>query len=153
MGLWRCRLSTERVRYTEKDQDILIFVSNQVAMAIERKQAEETSKYLGLHDALTGLYNRAYFTEEMHRHQGDRYLPNTVVMCDLDGLKLVNDTFGHAAGDRLLAATAKIIRKAIRQGDVAARIGGDEFAILLPRADEKIALSLSEQAKGPDREI
>ncbi|MDR3588418.1 MAG: GAF domain-containing protein [Negativicutes bacterium] len=146
-GVMGVQTFSERVRYTQKDQDILIFVSNQVAMAIERKQAEATSKYLGLHDALTGLYNRAYFTEEMQRHQGDRYLPNTVVMCDLDGLKLVNDTFGHAAGDKLLAATAKIIRKVIRQGDVAARIGGDEFAILLPRANEKIAVSLSERLK------
>ena len=133
--------------FTEYDLNILSFVSNQVAMAIQRKRAEETSKYLGLHDALTGLYNRAYFTEEMHRHQGERYLPNTVVMCDLDGLKLVNDTFGHAAGDQLLVATAKIIRKSIRQGDVAARIGGDEFAILLPKADAKIALSLSKLLK------
>ena len=143
LGVMSVQTFTGDVQYTKKDQDILTFVSNQVAMAIERKQADEKSKYLGLHDALTGLYNRAYFTEEMHRLQGDRYLPNTVVMCDLDGLKLINDTFGHAAGDRLLVATAKIIRKAIRQGDVASRIGGDEFAILLPRADEKIALSLS----------
>ena len=134
-------------RYTEKDQAILTFVSNQVAMAIIRKQAEETSKYLSMHDPLTGLYNRAYFEEEMNRFKDDRYLPITVIMCDVDGLKLVNDTFGHAVGDQLLTATAQIIQKAIRQGDVAARIGGDELAIVLPEADEKIAQSISHRLK------
>jgi len=116
-------------------------------MAIERKQAEEMSKYLSMHDALTGLYNRAYFEEEMNRFTGGRYLPTTVVMCDLDGLKLVNDTFGHAAGDKLLAATANIIQQAVRQGDVAARIGGDEFAILLPAANETVAHALSDRLR------
>jgi len=118
-----------------------------VAMAIERKQAEETSRYLGMHDVLTGLYNRAYFEEELNRLRDDRFLPITVVMCDIDGLKLVNDTFGHASGDQLLMATAKIIRRTIRQGDVAARIGGDEFAIILPCAGESVAQALCQRLR------
>jgi len=135
------------VRYTVEHQAILTFVSNQVAMAIERKQAEETSRYLGMHDVLTGLYNRAYFEEELNRLRDDRFLPITVVMCDIDGLKLVNDTFGHASGDQLLMATAKIIRRTIRQGDVAARIGGDEFAIILPCAGESVAQALCQRLR------
>ncbi|MDR3588781.1 MAG: diguanylate cyclase [Negativicutes bacterium] len=142
-GVMSVQTFAEGARYTEKDKEILVFVSNQVAMAIKRKQAEETSKYLGIHDILTGLYNRAFFEEEIERFKQDRYLPATVVMCDIDGLKLVNDTFGHAAGDALLVATAKVIRQIVRKGDVAARIGGDEFAIFLPRADETVAQSLA----------
>lgn len=142
-GVMAVQTFTEGARYTEKDQEILAFVSKQVAMAIKRKQAEETSKYLGIHDILTGLYNRAFFEEETRRFQDDSYLPVTVMICDIDGLKLVNDTFGHAVGDELLAATAKIIRGVIRKGDVPARIGGDEFAIFLSRADESVAHSLA----------
>ncbi|MDR3561719.1 MAG: diguanylate cyclase [Negativicutes bacterium] len=144
MSVWSY---TEQVRYTKKDQNILSFVSNQVAMAIERKQAEETSRYLGMHDALTGLYNRAYFEEELNRFNDDRYLPTTIVMCDIDGLKLLNDTFGHALGDQLLIATARLIRRVIRHGDVAARIGGDEFAILLPGTGETVAYTLANRLR------
>lgn len=134
-------------KYTEKDQDVLTFVSNQVAMAIERKQAEEETRYLGMHDILTGFFNRAYFEEELKRFQDGRYMPITILMCDIDGLKLVNDTFGHDAGDQLLIATSRLIRHAVRQGDVAARIGGDEFAIILPRADELIAQSICKRIR------
>lgn len=132
----------ERVRYSKKDQEILSFVSNQVAMAIERKQAEETLYYIGLHDTLTGLYNRNYFEKQLIYFDEECSLPVSIFMCDINGLKLVNDTFGHAVGDQLLIATAELLRSVIRQGDIIARIGGDEFAIILPRADESIINSL-----------
>jgi len=100
------------------------------------KLGEEKLRYLSLHDPLTGLYNRIYFEEEMSRIEKTRYGTVGILSCDVDGLKLVNDTLGHDQGDRLLAAAARVIRGSFREGDLAARIGGDEFAIILPNTTE-----------------
>lgn len=101
----------------------------------QRKRVEEQLKYLSLHDPLTGLYNRTYFDQEMSRLTLCRSTPLSLIICDVDGLKLVNDTLGHEAGDELLVAASKVIRDSFRQGDVASRIGGDEFAVLLTNQD------------------
>lgn len=97
----------------------------------EQRKAEKRLKYLGSHDRLTGLYNRAYFEEEMRRLDDGRHHPVGLMVCDLDGLKLVNDTMGHDAGDRLLRATAILLKKCFEPNDVISRIGGDEFAVIL----------------------
>ncbi len=98
----------------------------------ERIRFEQRLRFLSMHDVLTGLYNRAYFEEEMQRLQKSRHFPVSVISGDLDGLKAVNDTMGHKKGDELLQATANTLKKSIRAGDVAARVGGDEFVIILP---------------------
>jgi diguanylate cyclase (GGDEF)-like protein len=104
----------------------------------ERKQTEERLRYMSTHDPLTGLYNRAYFQEEMERLEQGRQFPVSVVVFDVDRLKFVNDNLGHAAGDELLVRAALVLKGAFRAEDVVARIGGDEFAVLLPSADAEV---------------
>ncbi|NMB40988.1 MAG: diguanylate cyclase [Firmicutes bacterium] len=103
-----------------------------------RQKTEEKLKYITFHDPLTGVYNRAYFEQEMQRLASGRFNPVGVVVADIDGLKMVNDSMGHSAGDRLLVTAARIIQNCFRVCDVVSRIGGDEFAVLLPNCSEDV---------------
>ncbi len=103
----------------------------------ERKCYEDQLKYLSLHDQLTGLYNRTFFEEELRRLNNSRKHPITIISADLDGLKLLNDTVGHEKGDELLRACAQVLKESLRGSDILARVGGDEFAALLPQTSSK----------------
>lgn len=104
-----------------------------------RKSAELHLEHVSTHDSLTGLYNRAYFDSEFNRMQNGLQVPVSIVIVDVDGLKRVNDTAGHDAGDYLIISVAKVLSEAVGAEGVLARIGGDEFALLLPKTNEDAA--------------
>lgn len=119
----------------------------------ERKRAEREVLYLSYHDQLTGLYNRRFYEEELHRMNFLRNLPFTLVLADINGLKLTNDAFGHFAGDNLLKKFASILERELRAEDAAARIGGDEFALLLPKTDSMGARKLIDRINESIRHV
>lgn len=102
-----------------------------------RKKAENYLEYLGKHDVLTKLLNRSHYTEEVNRLERSSLRPVSSIYIDMNGLKVVNDAFGHDSGDDLLRRTGELLNQLIQNTQYSAcRIGGDEFVILLPGADE-----------------
>lgn len=101
----------------------------------ERNKMEQQLEYLSYHDQLTGLFNRRYFEEELKRLDVKRNFPLSIAMADVNGLKLINDSFGHAVGDQLLKKVAEVMTRGCRAEEIIARLGGDEFVILLPKTD------------------
>lgn len=134
-----------------KDEILGIFAVYQDVTA--RKREEEAIKYLSFHDQLTGLYNRRYFENELERLDKSRQLPIGIIVADLDYLKHVNDDYGHKMGDKYIQDAAEAIKAVVRQGDIAARIGGDEFAVLLPEVDEKVLEDIILRIEKEYREI
>ncbi|MCC6146299.1 MAG: PAS domain S-box protein, partial [Anaerolineaceae bacterium] len=104
-----------------------------------QKKTERKLRYQSTHDVLTGLFNRTYFENRLQEMEQEGTFPLSLGVADVDGLKEVNDRYGHTEGDRLLKHMAAIFMHAVRQGDIVARIGGDEFVILLPNTDETSA--------------
>lgn len=117
-----------------------------------RKAAEEEIRYLSFHDSLTGLYNRRFLEEELYRLDVIRNLPISVIVGDVNGLKLINDAFGHLKGDVLLQTAADVMKNACRSDDIIARWGGDEFVILLPKTTYDDALDIMKRIRDKAQE-
>lgn len=103
------------------------------------RKTEEEIRYLSYHDYLTGLFNRRFYEEVLIKLDTEENYPLTLVMADVNGLKMINDSFGHAVGDELLQKASNVIKNGCRENDVIARLGGDEFVIILSRTDAETA--------------
>lgn len=126
-------------KYEKLNNQYYIFILRDISSKIFN---ENKLKYLSFHDRLTGLYNRSYFEEELRRLNTSRQLPLSIIIGDIDGLKLVNDAFGYKAGDKVLKSFSKLLKSSCRAEDVLARWGGDEFVILLPKTNEESVLEI-----------
>ena len=137
--------TTKMPFYDEKGKIIGTFgISRDIT---DKRKAEEKVKYLSFHDGLTGLYNRAYFDEELSRLDTERQIPITIVMGDLNGLKVINDAYGHSRGDMLLRNISDILKEGFRKEDIVSRWGGDEFIAILPKTSVKDAKSIIKSCK------
>ncbi len=113
----------------------------------ETKEALDRIHYMDEHDDMTGLFNRKYFDARMAAYEGSLMLPISLIICDINGIRLINDAFGHEAGDRLITETAKVLQRSCGQGAVLARTGGDEFAAILPGKDGQAAIEQIERTR------
>ncbi len=143
-------MSGRRGAFSAAHQRVLGILANQAASALATSQYVEEKEHQAVRDRLTDLYNRRAFDDLLAgaiARADRRGSTVALLMLDLDNFKKLNDTYGHPAGDAVLRHTAGVLRKQLRQGDQAARFGGEEFAVILPDTDEPGALHLAERVR------
>lgn len=127
-------LTTVKPVFNEAGEVVsVICISKEIT---ERKRMEDELRRLSTYDLLSGLFNRNFFETEVARLQNSRLYPISIIMVDMNHLKVVNDHYGHAAGDELIRTAAQVLRSAFRGEEIIARFGGDEFVVMLPETNE-----------------
>ena len=129
---------------SQKQGDRIYSVGRDVT---ERIYREKEIEYLSFHDVLTGLLNRRFLEEEMKRLNTHRNLPISMIMCDVNRLKLINDAFGHEKGDELIKFAATVLKESCRPEDLVARWGGDEFILFLPKTSYEDSMKIVDRIK------
>ncbi|MCK8825158.1 HD domain-containing phosphohydrolase [Fuchsiella alkaliacetigena] len=140
-------VSEKVAAFDEEDLKLIELLTSHTTAALKRLISEAKIKHMSFHDDLTGLYNRTFLLEEMDRLDQKAELPLSIVLADVNGLKLINGAFGYEVGDRLLIKVARIIEETCLKRDVIARWSGDEFVILLPQSGEQRVQKLCEQIR------
>lgn len=132
------RVEIDGEKYLEEHYAPIIEDGNIIGATIfsyeitDRKKYEASILYLSYNDALTGLYNRRFYSEKLAELKDTKYNPVSIILCDINGLKIMNDAFGHAAGDELLIEVSALLKQIFNDKGSVCRIGGDEFVVLLP---------------------
>lgn len=138
--------SVKRKRnFNDSKITLLKVLTEIISNAFSKHISDKKIKELTFKDRLTGLYNRSFVAEEMQRLDSSRQLPISIIMIDINGLKLINDSYGHEKGDQLIKSTAELIKTTFRREDIMARWGGDEFVVFLPKTDKDTALRMMER--------
>lgn len=133
--------------FSKEDARMAELLTSHALEGLRRIRYQQKIRYLSFHDSLTGTYNRVFFEEELARLGKSRQKPLSIIMGDINGLKLVNDAFGHHVGDELLKRMTEILASSCRREDIIARWGGDEFIILLPHTSAKVADQICSRIK------
>lgn len=137
----------EKRSFSERELNLFKIFTDVIKRAISKNIDEQRIQKLTYYDSLTGLYNRRFFEEEMKRLDTERKMPISIIMADLNGLKIINDSYGHEKGDQMLKKSAELLKSSLRQEDILARQGGDEFAVLLPNTGKKEVKNILDRIK------
>lgn len=133
-------------KYTERDGEFLRMLGSHLGLAVENANLMLELKKAAILDPLTGAYNYGYFRKELESVVGEKEGKLiSLIMLDINNFKVINDTFGHLAGDYLLKEVAASLKENVRVADIVARYGGDEFAVILPGASNEEAIMIAER--------